>query len=71
MFPIHAAIISLCKGKLFESVQCLRILAARSDVRRLYSLDKMSEINIMLYEQLGELIYDLGYYLGETVLNAN
>ena len=25
--------------KLFESLQCLRIQAARSDMRRLYSLD--------------------------------
>ena len=42
-FPIDATIIySLCKGKvqkLFESLQCLRIQAARSDVSRLYSLD--------------------------------
>ena len=31
--------LSLCKGKaqkLFESFQCLRIQAARNDVRRLY-----------------------------------
>ena len=26
--------------KLFQSLQCLRIQAARNDVRRLYSLDK-------------------------------
>ena len=41
-FPIHATIISLCKGKvekLFESLLCLRIQAPWSDVRRLYSLD--------------------------------
>ena len=42
-FPIDATIIySLFKGKvqnLFESYQCLRIQAARSDVRKLYLLD--------------------------------
>ena len=42
-FAIDATVIySLCEGKvqnLFESLQCLRIQAARSDVRRLYSLD--------------------------------
>ena len=41
VFPLMFQLI-LCKGKvqkLFESLECLRIQAAKSDVRRLYSQD--------------------------------
>ena len=60
VFPFMLQLsLSLCKGKvqeLFESFQCLRIQAARNDVRRLYDyLDTTTRGFLMMIHFVFEL----------------